>query len=108
MAIQDVTVVSVPVSDEERARGSPSRRWVRAHRGLDWFESMPAWSLNGPVVMSTSNRITRSSSPRGVEVGGPPRPQSYTALETVPRDLEGSALVLQHMSRAVVLMGGRW
>ena len=78
MALQDVRVVSVPVSDQDRAKefyveklgfeltrdddSVPGIRWVQVTpKGgatsltlVTWFESMPAGSLQGLVLISDS------------------------------------------------------
>jgi catechol 2,3-dioxygenase-like lactoylglutathione lyase family enzyme len=79
VTIQDVAVVSVPVADQERAKrfyvdtlgfelieevSAPDLHWIQvAPKGastsltlVDWFESMPAGSLNGLVLMSSNLR----------------------------------------------------
>jgi len=90
MAIQDVAVVSVPVSDQERAKAfyvetlgfefiseddsSPDFHWVRvAPKGADYEELVA----------------------KGVNFDGPPEPQPYAALETVLRDPDANGLVVQ-------------
>ena len=120
MAIQDVAVVSVPVSDQERAKrfyvetlgfeliseddSIPGLHWVRvAPRGgstsltlVTWFESMPPGSLQGLVLMSSDLKADYEALvAKGVTFDGPPEPQPYATLETVVRDPAGNGLVLQ-------------
>jgi catechol 2,3-dioxygenase-like lactoylglutathione lyase family enzyme len=120
MAIQDVVVVSVPVSDQERARSFyletlgfeligeddsiPGLHWIRvAPRGgstsltlVTWFESMPPGSLQGLVLTSSDLKSDYEALvAKGVMFDGPPEPQPYAALETVLRDPDGNGLVLQ-------------
>src|SRR6266542_1301289 len=119
MAIRDVTVVSVPVADQELAKtfyvetlgfeliediSTPGFRRIQvAPKGastslalVDWFESMPAGSLNGVVLMSSDLRSDYEELvAKGVRFDGPPEPQSYVALETTLRDPDGNALILQ-------------
>jgi catechol 2,3-dioxygenase-like lactoylglutathione lyase family enzyme len=75
MSIQEVRVVSVPVSDQERAKrfyldtlgfelvrdeSVPGMRWIQVKpptctvslRLVTWFESMPPGSLHGLVLGS--------------------------------------------------------
>jgi catechol 2,3-dioxygenase-like lactoylglutathione lyase family enzyme len=120
MAIQDVVVVSVPVSDQERAKAFyietlgfeliseddsiPGLHWIRvAPKGastsltlVTWFESMPPGSLQGLVLRSSDLRADYEVlMAKGVTFDGPPEPQPYAALETVVRDPDGNGLVLQ-------------
>jgi catechol 2,3-dioxygenase-like lactoylglutathione lyase family enzyme len=119
VTIQDVAVVSVPVADQERAKrfyvdtlgfelieevSAPDLHWIQvAPKGastsltlVDWFESMPAGSLNGLVLMSSNLRSDYEELvAKGVRFDGPPEPQPYAALETVLRDPDGNGLILQ-------------
>ena len=114
-----VAVVSVPVSDQARAKrfyvdqlgcelirdddGVPGLRWiqVRPQGGsvtltlVDWFESMPAGSLRGLVfavddVYAEHERLSSS----GVPFDGPPVEQPW-ATEAVFHDPDGNEFVLQ-------------
>lgn len=119
MAIQDVRVVSVPVSDQERARefyveklgfelvrdddAVPGIRWLQvgppgASTSLTlvtWFESMPPGSLRGLVLVcedleGTYERLVVD----GVEVDRELADQPW-GKEAVVRDPDGNRLVLQ-------------
>jgi predicted enzyme related to lactoylglutathione lyase len=119
MSVQSVAVVSVPVSDQERAKSFyldalgfelvrddssiPGMRWVQvAPPGggtqltlVNWFESMPAGCLRGLVLrVADLNEAYGSLIARGVEVEGPPRQQPW-AIEAVVHDPDGNAIVLQ-------------
>jgi catechol 2,3-dioxygenase-like lactoylglutathione lyase family enzyme len=120
VSIQDVTVVSIPVSDQDRAKkfyvdqlgfelvrddaSMPGMRWlqVRPTGGstsltlVTWLDSMPAGSLQGLVFRSTDlsadyERLVAE----GVPFDAPPQQQPWAALETVVRDPDGNRLVLQ-------------
>ena len=119
MGIEDVRVVSVPVSDQARARqfyveklgfelvrdddSVPGLHWVQvAPPGastsltlVTWFESMPAGSLRGLVLAcddldGTYERLVAN----GVEVDRELAEQPW-GKEAVIRDPDGNALVLQ-------------
>ncbi len=119
MAINTVAVVSVPVSDPERAKAfyvdtlgfelvrdqtlRPGMRWVQVvPKGggtsltlVTWFDTMPAGSLRGLVLRSDDiqadyERLTS----RGVRFEGPPLKQPW-ATETVFSDPDGNGIVLQ-------------
>ena len=116
--ISDVRVVSVPVSDQERARrfyveahGFELRadnawgeglRWVEmAPRGsvaslalVTWVPAMPPGSLQGLVVSTNDIRATYEELlARGVPFDEPPRAQPGGVL-AVFRDPDGNGLVL--------------
>jgi predicted enzyme related to lactoylglutathione lyase len=119
VAVQDVTVVSVPVSDQQRAKAFyvetlgfelqreddsiPGTRWVQvapkagttALTLVTWFDSMPPGSLRG-LVLSSSNLQADYEQlvARGVEFDGPPQQQPW-ATEAVLYDPDGNRLVLQ-------------
>ena len=120
MAIEDVMVVSVPVSDQDRAKAFyidrlgfeflheddtvPGLRWVQVRpKGgttaltlVTWFESMPAGSLRGLVLRSNDIQADYEKLvARGVEFEGPPVQQPWAAWETVFRDPDGNSIVLQ-------------
>jgi catechol 2,3-dioxygenase-like lactoylglutathione lyase family enzyme len=120
MTIQDVVVVSVPVSDQERAKtfyletlgfdligeddSVPGFHWIRvAPKGastsltlVTWFETMPPGSLQGLVLTSSDLQSDYEALvAKGATFDGPPEPKPYAALETVLRDPDGNGLVLQ-------------
>jgi len=118
MAIKNVAVVSVPVSDQERAKtfyvdklgfelqadqSMPPLRWIRvgpkggatALTLVDWFDSMPAGSLRGLVVTTDDLQGDYERlKAKGVEFDGPPKKQPW-ATETVLHDPDGNRIVLQ-------------
>jgi catechol 2,3-dioxygenase-like lactoylglutathione lyase family enzyme len=119
MALQGVRVVSVPVSDQDRAKGFyvdklgfeltrdddsvPGIRWVQVTpKGgatsltlVTWFESMPAGSLQGLVLTSDSlERDCDELAARGVEFERPLQDQP-SGREAIVRDPDGNKLVLQ-------------
>jgi catechol 2,3-dioxygenase-like lactoylglutathione lyase family enzyme len=119
MAIAGVSVVSVPVSDQERAKqfyvealgfeltrdddSVPGIRWVQVtpRAGgtsltlVDWFESMPAGSLQGLVLACEDlERQCEQLEAEGVEFDRPLARQPW-GTEAVIRDPDGNRLVLQ-------------
>ena len=119
MPVQDVIVVSVPVSDQDRAKAFyvdklglelvreddsvPGLRWVQvAPKGggtaltlVTWFESMPAGSLRGLVLTSNDLQADYERlAAKGVEFDQPPRRQPW-ATEAVLHDPDGNSLVIQ-------------
>jgi catechol 2,3-dioxygenase-like lactoylglutathione lyase family enzyme len=119
VTVTDVRVVSVPVSDQARARAFyvetlgfrlvrdddsvPGLHWIQvAPPGggasltlVTWFESMPAGSLRGLVLGSNDlqadyARLTAA----GAQFDGPPQVQPW-ATEAVLRDPDGNRLILQ-------------
>ena len=120
MAVQDVTVVSVPVSDQERAKAFyvdtlgfelvrdddsvPGIRWVQvAPKGggtsltlVNWFETMPAGSVRG-LVMGCDDLECECERLQadGVRSDGPPQERPWGAIEAVIYDPDGNAIVLQ-------------
>ncbi len=119
MAIKAVTVVSVPVSDQERAkefyvgklgfdlkrddRSVPEMRWVQvAPKGgitsltlVTWFESMPPGSVQGLVLASDNIQADyQDFTAKGVEFEGPLKKQPW-GTEAVFRDPDGNRIVLQ-------------
>jgi catechol 2,3-dioxygenase-like lactoylglutathione lyase family enzyme len=119
MTVKSVAVVSVPVSDQERAKAFyvdtlglelvrddssiPGMRWIQVappggstHLTLvNWFDSMPAGSLRGLVLrMADLEHAYETLSKKGVEFEGPPAKQPW-GTETVVHDPDGNALVLQ-------------
>src|SRR6516225_3021356 len=120
MAIQEVAVVSIPVSDPARAKAYyvdvlglelvreddsvPGFHWIQvAPKGgttaltlVTWFESMPAGSLRGLVLRSPDLRSDYEALvAKGVEFEGPPSRTPYAEAETVFRDPDGNGIVLQ-------------
>lgn len=114
-----VAVVSIPVSDQERAKGfyveqlgfelirddasTPGLRWIQVRpQGatvsltlVDWFESMAAGSLRGLVftvddIDAEYERLVAN----GVEFEGRPETRPW-GTEAVFRDPDGNAFVLQ-------------
>jgi catechol 2,3-dioxygenase-like lactoylglutathione lyase family enzyme len=117
--INDVQVVSVPVSDPEQARrfyvdvlgfeltrddeSIPGMRWiqVRPPTGttsltlVTWFDSMPAGSLRGLVFVCDDLEAEHERlSAAGVSFEQPPQQQPW-AYEAVVCDPDGNRLVLQ-------------
>ena len=119
MTIGDVRVVSVPVSDQDRARAFyagklgfrleleddsvPGVHWIQVRPPgastsltlVDWFESMPPGSLRGLVLVcddleGTYKRLVDD----GVEVERELADQPW-GREAVIRDPDGNQLVLQ-------------
>lgn len=121
MSIRDVAVVSVPVSDQDRARAFyvdtlgfeligdddsvPGIRWITvAPKGgttaltlVTWFDSMPAGSLRGLVLTSSDLQADYEELlAKGVAFDGPPQRRPYAPSgEAVCRDPDGNMLVLQ-------------
>lgn len=118
MPVQDVTVVSVPVSDQDRAKAFyvdtlsfqlirdddsvPGIRWVQvtpregatALTLVTWFGTMPAGSLRGLVLACDDlDAEYRRLHAAGVQFDSPQR-QPW-ATEAVLRDPDGNMLVLQ-------------
>jgi catechol 2,3-dioxygenase-like lactoylglutathione lyase family enzyme len=119
MAVQDVSVVSVPVSDQERAKAFyvdklgfeltrdddsvPGIHWVQVTPSggstsltlVTWFETMPAGSLHGLVLGSTDLQTDCDALvDKGVECDRPLQEQPW-GMEAVIRDPDGNRLVLQ-------------
>jgi catechol 2,3-dioxygenase-like lactoylglutathione lyase family enzyme len=117
--VESVAVVSVPVSDQERARSFyvetlgmklvrddysvPGMRWIQvAPPGggtqltlVTWFESMPAGSLRGLVLrIANLQRTFDALVKEGVRFEGPPTKQPW-GYETVVYDPDGNGIVLQ-------------
>ncbi len=119
MAIQDVKVISVPVSDQERAKAfyvdtlgfeltrdddsMPGIRWVQVAPKKDgpsltlvtWFDTMPAGSVQGLVLGSDDLKgdCDRLAA-QGVEFDRPMEEQPW-GTEAVICDPDGNKLVLQ-------------
>jgi catechol 2,3-dioxygenase-like lactoylglutathione lyase family enzyme len=119
VAIQDVKVISVPVSDQERAKAFyvdrlgfeltrdddsvPGIRWLQVtpREGavsltlVTWFETMPPGSLRGLVLGSQDlERDCERLRAQGVEFDQPVHEQPW-GKEAVVRDPDGNRLVLQ-------------
>jgi predicted enzyme related to lactoylglutathione lyase len=119
MAIRDVTVVSVPVSDQQRSKlfyveqlgfeltredsSIPEITWVQVTPAgggpsltlVNWFETMPAGSVRGLVFRCDDlERECEQLSARGVEFARPLDRQPW-GIEAVIRDPDGNELVLQ-------------
>jgi catechol 2,3-dioxygenase-like lactoylglutathione lyase family enzyme len=119
MPLQDVTVVSVPVSDQDRAKAFyvntlgfqlirdddsvPGIRWVQvasqpgatALTLVTWFGTMPAGSLRGLVLACDDlDAEYQRLHAAGVQFDSPPQQQPW-ATEAVFRDPDGNMLVLQ-------------
>jgi catechol 2,3-dioxygenase-like lactoylglutathione lyase family enzyme len=119
MPVSDVTVVSVPVSDQDRAKtfytdtlgfqllrdddAVPGIRWVQvapAGSGtaltlVTWFDTMPPGSLRGLVLATdTLEADYQRLHGLGVHFDQPPIQQPW-ATEAVLRDPDGNQLVLQ-------------
>jgi len=119
MSFTDVRVVSVPVSDQARAKSFyvdtlgmelvrdddsfPGMRWIQVKPAkskvsltlVTWFESMPAGSLRGLVLGSDDlqadyERLTSL----GAQFESPPQAQPW-ATEAVLRDPDGNMIVMQ-------------
>jgi catechol 2,3-dioxygenase-like lactoylglutathione lyase family enzyme len=118
-AVESVAVVSVPVSDQERAKSFyvdtlgmrlvrddssvPGMRWIQvAPPGggtqlslVTWFDSMPAGCLRGLVLRMTDLQGTYEAlAKEGVKFEAPPAKQPW-GLETVVYDPDGNGIVLQ-------------
>jgi catechol 2,3-dioxygenase-like lactoylglutathione lyase family enzyme len=116
-AIQDVAVVSVPVSDQERARAffvdrlgfelvsesvADGLHWVqvRPHGSstsltlVTWFPSMPAGSLRG-LVLETADvaGAYRDLASRGVEFDHEPQ-EAFWGTYVTFSDPDGNSFVL--------------
>lgn len=116
--INQITIVSVPVSDQERAKTfyvdtlgfdliadavfNEGQRWIQvAPKGskasltlVTWFPSMPPGSLTGLVVTTDNIHTTYEKLvARGVQFEGPPMEQVGGTM-TVFRDPDGNGLVL--------------
>lgn len=119
MSITRVQLLSVPVTDQDRARDfyvnvlglelvrempmGPGQRWVQVRpRGgetsitlVTWFESMPAGSLTG-LVLETDDLDGDLERLRGlgIEPDEPIREQQWGRSVTL-RDPDGNGIVLQ-------------
>ena len=119
MPITDVTVVSVPVTDQDQAKkfytdtlglrlirddsSVPGIRWVQvappgggtALTLVTWFETMPPGSLRGLVLATDDlDRDYQRLHDLGVSFDQPPAQQPW-AKEAVLRDPDDNQLVLQ-------------
>jgi catechol 2,3-dioxygenase-like lactoylglutathione lyase family enzyme len=121
MTIQDVKVISVPVSDQARSKAFyteklgfecsrdddsvPGIRWVQVTPDggttsltlVTWFETMPAGSLQGLVLGSTDLRSDCDElAANGVPFDRPLEEQPWGA-EAVISDPDGNKIVLQQL-----------
>ena len=119
MPVRDVTVVSIPVSDQDRAKAFyvdtlgfqlirdddsvPGIRWVQVTPAagataltlVTWFGTMPAGSLRGLVLACDDlDAEYQRLHTAGVQFDSPPQQQPW-ATEAVLRDPDGNMLVLQ-------------
>jgi len=119
MAIENVTVISVPVSDQERAKhfyvetlgfeltrdddSIPGVRWVQVTPNggapsltlVTWFETMPPGSVQGLVIASTDLEADCDRlAAEGVPFDRPLEEQPW-GTEAVICDPDGNKLVLQ-------------
>jgi catechol 2,3-dioxygenase-like lactoylglutathione lyase family enzyme len=119
MSVKEVAAVSVPVSDQQRAKSFyvdvlglellrddssiPGVRWIQVGPVgggttltlVTWFESMPPGSLRGLVLRMTNLQADYEALvAKGVEFEGPPTQQPW-GIETVVHDPDGNAIVLQ-------------
>lgn len=119
MAVRGTRVVSVPVSDQERAKSfyvdqlgmrvvrddasMPGLRWVQVAPGdgttslvlVTWFDSMPAGSLRGLVLTCDDLEVDCAAmADRGMLFESPVQQQPW-GLEAVVRDPDGNQIVLQ-------------
>ncbi len=118
MAIKSVILVSIPVSDQERAKdfyvnklgmslttdssAIPGMRWIEvAPKGggasltlVTWFKSMPPGSLNGLVLTSDDIQADyKAFVAKGVRFEEPPKEQPW-GTEAVFSDPDGNRIVL--------------
>lgn len=119
MSIKQVNVVSVPVSDQDRAKqfyvdqlglnlvredtSIPGMRWIQvapddgatALTLVTWFEQMPPGCVQGLVLASDDLTADyRALVAKGVPFGSPPQQQPW-ATEAVLHDPDGNMIVLQ-------------
>jgi catechol 2,3-dioxygenase-like lactoylglutathione lyase family enzyme len=119
MSIKQVNVVSVPVSDQDRAKhfyveqlglklvredtSVPGMRWIQVAPNdgstsitlVNWFEQMPPGCIQGLVLVSDDLAADyRALTAKGVTFDGPPEQQPW-ATETVLHDPDGNMIVLQ-------------
>jgi predicted enzyme related to lactoylglutathione lyase len=119
MAITNVQLFSLPVSDQDRARDfyvdvlgldllndepmGPDMRWVRvAPKGgrtsitlVTWFESMPAGSVKGTVLETDDlDADVAAITARGVRIDGGIQDQPWGRFVTFD-DPDGNGIVLQ-------------
>lgn len=117
--VESIAAVSVPVSDQERAKSFyvdtlgmklvrddssvPGMRWIQVVPSgggtqltlVTWFDSMPAGSLRGLVLrLADVQRTYDALGKMGVKFDGPPTRQPW-GLETVVYDPDGNGIVLQ-------------
>ena len=123
MAIQDLQVVSVPVSDQDRAKAfyietlgftlrgdnpmGEGQRWVEVAPPhgetsltlVTWFPTMPAGSLKGIVLNTTDIEADYAAlSAKGVTFGGPIEHAPWGTFTTFD-DPDRNGWVLMQVSR---------
>lgn len=119
MSIEDIVLVSVPVSNQERSKdfyvntlgfelvrddaSVPGIRWISVKpKGgrimislVNWFETMPAGSVRGLVVRAKDLKATYTElSQRGVKFESPPQARPW-GTEAVFSDPDGNCFVVQ-------------
>jgi catechol 2,3-dioxygenase-like lactoylglutathione lyase family enzyme len=119
MAVRDVRVVSIPISDPERAKSFyvdqlglrleredtsiPGIHWIQVQPEgsttaltlVTWFDTMPAGSLQGLVLTCDDLQADYEQLlSRGVTFESPPQQNPWGA-EAVLRDPDGNRIVLQ-------------
>ena len=119
MAVRGIRVVSVPVSDQERAKAFyvdklglrlerdddsvPGLRWIQVSPAggshaltlVTWFDTMPAGSLQGLVLTCDDLQADYAALvAKGVEFDAPLQQRPWGA-EAVVRDPDGNRIVLQ-------------
>jgi catechol 2,3-dioxygenase-like lactoylglutathione lyase family enzyme len=119
MAITHIQVLSVPVSDQERAKDfyvntlgfelvaddamGPDQRWVQVRpKGsqasitlVTWFETMPPGSLKGLVVETDDlTGDIEAFAARGLKIAGDVQEAPWGSFVTFD-DLDGNGIVLQ-------------
>lgn len=124
VAMRRVQVLSVPVTDQDRAKAfyvdalgfdlledtpmGPDMRWVQVRpKGGDtsltlvtWFETMPAGSLKGLVLETDDlDADVAALQGRGITLDGPVREQPWGRFVTFS-DPDGNGIVLQATSSA--------
>ena len=123
MSITAISVVSVPVSNQDRAKAfyvdtlgfelvadqpmGPDQRWVQVvPKGaatsltlVTWFETMPPGSLKGLVLECDDIQATHAElAARGVDFNSPIEQQPWGTFTTL-NDPDGNGLVLQQSAR---------
>jgi catechol 2,3-dioxygenase-like lactoylglutathione lyase family enzyme len=124
MSIEHLSVVSVPVSDQERAKSfytetlgfdlladnpfGDGQRWIQVGpKGaatsltlVTWFETMPAGSTKGIVLECDDLDATyQELAARGVHFNGPVQEEPWGRFATFD-DPDGNGWILQKTTRA--------